>query len=599
MAVEMFVIDEWHSIQPQQEIIKEKPPHGHELADDQYHMPAPLDMLLGAEVWANTVGSLVYKNNRGALMQNSSLGWLALGRFELKPTESSILNISPAPVAITVPNNDIGDHLLAEALRRFWSWEEAMDNRKADLTAEERQVEKYFLESHYRDREGRYVVFIPLKEGAELGDSRAIALRRFHQLERRLQGNPSLREAYIRAMREEEDAGYIQIADRPPKGMVYYIPHHPVLRKFRIVDDASCKTTNGKSLNDVQMTGPKLQFDLNDQIMRFRRQEIAFTADVKKMFKQVRIDPSQWDLMRIFWRESPQHPLKEYWRTTVIFGMASSAYNACRAMIQCARDNAAQFPEAARAIEDSFYMDDGLSGAETIELAQVLCREMDHVLKQGGFELRDWSSNCRKIEELMKSNAEPIVEFEAEDSTKLLGLNWIKARDELAIRVNTQEITEAETKRQVLGEIAAIYDPSGFIAPVTVIAKTMMQDLWRKSEYGWDDTLPTAFLNRWKEFYAALQHLSRFRIPRWIGTNSLVRSALHGFADTSAKAFGCVVYVRTVKEDGKITVTLLLAKSKVAPIKAVTIPRLELQAAVMLSKLMKHIKQVCELLSSY
>lgn len=60
MAVEMFVIDEWHSIQPQQEIIKEKPPHGHELADDQYHMPAPLDMLLGAEVWANTVGSLVY-----------------------------------------------------------------------------------------------------------------------------------------------------------------------------------------------------------------------------------------------------------------------------------------------------------------------------------------------------------------------------------------------------------------------------------------------------------------------------------------------------------------------------------------------------------
>lgn len=283
--------------------------------------------------------------------------------------------ISPAPVAITVPNNDIGDHLQAEALRRFWSWEEAMDNRKADLTAEERQVEKYFLESHYRDREGRYVVFIPLKEGAE---SRAIALRRFHQLERRLQGNPSLREAYIRAMREEEDAGYIQIADRPPKGMVYYIPHHPVapvLRKFRIVDDASYKTTNGKSLNDVQMTGPKLQFDLN-VIMRFRRQEIAFTADVEKMFKQVRIDPSQWDLMRIFWRESPQHPLKEYWRTTVIFGMASSVYNACRAMIQCARYNAAQFPEAARAIEDSFYMDDGLSGAETIELAQVLCREI-------------------------------------------------------------------------------------------------------------------------------------------------------------------------------------------------------------------------------
>lgn len=593
MAVELFVIEDWHSIQPQQEINKEKAPFGHQLADNNYHKPAPLELLLGAEVWANTVGSTVFRNKRGAMMQTSSLGMLALGKFELRPLDFPNVIISTEFCANTT-SSSVSDHLLAEALRRFWQWEEAMDSSKLKLTTEEQQVEKYFLESHYRNKEGRYVVFIPIKAGVTLGDSRATALRRFHQLERRLQGSPSLREAYVRDMREEEDAGFIQIADRPPKGMVYYIPHHPVLRKFRIVDDASCRTTNGKSLNDMQMIGPKLQFDLNDQIMRFRRHKFAFMADIKKMFKQVKIDPSQWDLMRIFWRESPQLPLKEYWRTTVIFGMSSSVHNACRAMIQCARDHAARFPDAARVIEEDFYMDDGLSGAETIESAKVLCREVDHVLKQGGFELRNWSSNCEEIEELMQSKVANIVQLEAEDSTKLLGLNWLKATDELAIRVKTQAVTKAENKRKILGEIAAIYDPSGYIGPVTVLAKIMMQDLWRKPEFGWDEKLPIAFVNRWKDFYGSLRVLSNFRIPRWIGTDSVARAELHAFADASGKAYGCVVYVRAVNESGRIAVNLMLAKSKVAPIKAVSIPRLELQAAVLLSNLIKHIKQVCE-----
>lgn len=184
--------------------------------------------------------------------------------------------------------------------------------------------------------------------------------------------------------------------------MAYYIPHHAVKYKHRIVHDASCKTSNGQSLNDIVMTGPKLQFDLIDQIMRFRRHQIAFMADIKKMFKQIRVDPSQWDLMRIFWRENPSEPLREYWLTTVIFGMACSVFNACRSMIQCARDYADKFPDAAKAIENDFYMDDGLSGAENIEAAKLACRQIDYVLKQGGFELAGWSSNCSEIEELMQ-----------------------------------------------------------------------------------------------------------------------------------------------------------------------------------------------------
>lgn len=595
--MDLYIIEQLNSILPRYEIRKENPPYDHVLADQDYNIPAHIELLLGAELWAEAVGSTVYKTGFGAMMQSSSLGCFALGKFTLINSEAAGVTILNASIS-EAENKQKGIEymLLDEALKRFWEWEHTMSQKDAALTNEEKKVEEFFLESHYKNKEGRYVVHIPLKPKLKLGDSSAIARRRFYQLERRLQGNPSLRQAYIQLMREEQQAGHMQIATRPPTGMVYYIPHHPVLKKLRIVDDASCKTTNGLSLNDIQMIGPKLQFDLNDQIMRFRRHAVAFMADIRKMFKQVPVDKSQWDLMRIFWRESPQEELKEYWLTTVIFGMASSVYNACRAMIQCARDNAERFPEAAKAIEDDFYLDDCLSGAEILELAKVLCREIDLVLKVGGFELRNWNSNRREIERLMQSKATgTTVELDADDTTKLLGVNWDKKSDELAVRVNLGTETKADTKRKILSEIAKIYDPSGFLSPVVILAKFVMQDLWKEKEIGWDSSLKkTKYVKIWHEFYAQLHILSGFRIPRWLGTNTQAKIQLHGFSDASKKAYGCVIYVRTMR-DNCINTVLLVAKSKVAPINPPTIPRLELEAAVMLSRLIKHTKQVLEM----
>lgn len=187
----------------------------------------------------------------------------------------------------------------------------------------------------------RNFVTLLLRPHAELDEFRSMAQRRLFSLERRFQREPELRIKYVQFMREYERLGHMQKADPLlPGTMHYFITHHAVAidQKFRVVFDASAKTTNGKSLNDVQYIGPRLQSDLTDILMKFRTGRFAMSADVAKMFRQIRVQPSNWDLQRILWRESTRDPITEYWLTVVTYGMASSPYNAVRTMNQCAID---------------------------------------------------------------------------------------------------------------------------------------------------------------------------------------------------------------------------------------------------------------------
>lgn len=328
--------------------------------------------------------------------------------------------------------------------------------------------------------------------------------------------------------------------------------------------------------------------------MRIRRHRIAFVADIEKMFRQIEVDPSQWDFQRIYWREGPDVRLKEYWITRVIYGMASSLHCAVRAMFQCARDHAKTFPAAAKAIESDTYVDDLSSGADSIDEAKLLAREIDLVLQKGGFRLRDWSSNAREITETMSGAGEQTVELHQEDGTKILGLIWLTNTDEFAIRVRADGLENAMTKRQILSCISKLYDPNGYIGPVVVQAKILMQDLWKLDQSSWDKRVPENVLDRWLEFCQGIKHLVNFRVPRWLGTNAISNIQLHGFCDASSLAFGACIYVRATDITGIHSSILLIAKSRVAPIKAMTIPRLELRAAELLARLMHRVKLVCE-----
>lgn len=276
------------------------------LADPDFNIPAPVDILLGAGVWAECAMAEQRTSNAGINMQESRLGLLLYGGNAERGENTMVSQAT----------FDAIDADLSNTLRRFWELEEMSSQQVRTNTQQE--CEDFFMRSHQRLGDGRYVVGIPLRSDIDqLGSSREMALKRFHQLERRFARDPELHRKYCDGVNELIAANQLCEVTRPPNGWCYYIPHHPVLKKFRIVFDASCRTDLGLSLNEAQLVGEKLQDDLFDLIMRFRTFRIGITADIQKMYLQVGIHSHQWDLQRVFWRADPQAELKEYWLTAV------------------------------------------------------------------------------------------------------------------------------------------------------------------------------------------------------------------------------------------------------------------------------------------
>lgn len=245
------------------------------LSDPSFETPAKVDMILGADVLAWIMGQKNELTLDGFLAQDTRLGWLVSG--------GSIAIDGAVGVGATV----LEEEDLHSLLQKFWELEEIPLERVR--TEEERKCEEIFVQNVNRDAEGRYEVKIPFRDTVkDLGSSREIALSRFLGLERRFKKDPDLSQKYRKEMEDMIEAGYLIKCLEPPKGIAYYIPHHAVLDKFRIVNDASCKTDRGVSLNQVQMVGEKLQDALFWILLRFRMNPFAFTADIRKMYLQVK-----------------------------------------------------------------------------------------------------------------------------------------------------------------------------------------------------------------------------------------------------------------------------------------------------------------------
>lgn len=150
------------------------------------------------------------------------------------------------------------------------------------------------------------------------------------------------------------------------------------------------------------------------------------------------------------------------------------------------------------------------------------------------------------------------------------------------------------TKRSVLSFIARMFDPLGWLSPIIITAKVFMQELWA-IRLDWDEELSSNLRSRWLNFRNQLDNVTTISIPRWFGTRaSALAVELHGFSDASQSALAAVVFLRILNELDDIRVTLVSAKTKVAPLKRMTIPRLELAAAVLVRQVLK-IRDVLEL----
>jgi hypothetical protein len=292
---------------------------------------------------------------------------------------------------------------LENQIRAFWHLEEV---NQLVHSPQERECELHFKDHTTRLDSGRYVVELPMsKEHKPLGKSKHKAIHRLHLLERRLERNESLRLDYIRFMREYETLGHmerIESSNTQDNDQNYYMPHHPVFKqtssttKTRVVFDASAKTDNGSSLNDILLVGPVVQDDLCSIIIRFLIHQIAFTSDIEKTYRQVKIHSKDHHLQCILWRERPQDQLTTYELTTVTYGSSAAPILAARCLKQLAHDEAENFSKAAPILLRDFYVDDCISGAETLEEALKIQSQLQD-LNSGGFTLRKWCSNSTEL----------------------------------------------------------------------------------------------------------------------------------------------------------------------------------------------------------
>ncbi|XP_059047611.1 uncharacterized protein LOC131843038 [Achroia grisella] len=553
------------------------------LADNNFSMPGKIDVLLGVDCFNKIIdGEQRSLGEDMPTAHSSILGWIIMGKA---PTASQ----QTCGVVSMACTTDINFNL-----SRFWESEEPPSQPIQD--PENIICEKHFTNTHTRDSTGRFIVRLPFKvDHKPLGETHTTALKRFHNLERRMLKDEKLHELYVAFMRDYIEAGHMRQVSGPVSSDRYYIPHHGVLRehssttKLRAVYDASASSSTGVSLNQVLMSGPKLQKNIEDIILRFRLHKIVFTCDIKQMYRQVRMHDDDCRYQTIFWRASPAEPLKQYELTTVTYGVTSSAYQAIRVIHELAHLNTSQYAEACRVLLADTFVDDIVSGSHCLDSAQQLQQNLVAILSQGGFDLRKWSSNSTEfLESFTSDHCEPPYRFEEQGDNifKILGIEWNAKTDSFFYHVSN--MSNVMTMRGVLSNIARLYDPCGFLAPVTFYAKHLMQQLW-STQKSWDDPLPPAIQKSWSELIADFPHLNKVSISRYVITDQPFVCQLHGFSDASERGYAACIYLRIQNTHGNY-VKLLLAKSRVAPLKQkLTIPKLELNGALLLIRLTKHV----------
>ena len=477
----------------------------------------------------------------------------------------------------------------------------------------------------------RYSVGLPWKMGCDmLPDNYDRSYYRLQTLLKRLRNDPDTLHKYDEIIREQEKAGIIQrVTNLEPVVQSHYLPHRAVVRedaettKVRVVFDASCKgSRDGTSLNDCLHIGPPLTPLIFEILLRFRANKVALTADIEKAFLNIEIDANDHDCLRCLWindieKKNPEIEVFKYNR--VVFGVNSSPFilNAVlRHHIESFKDSD---PEFVKKLLQSFFVDDLVTGMDSTKNAFQFYQKAKERLKQGGFTLRKWKSNREDLideiqtsERFVQLERPDLNNSEIQDSfatetlegttmgknssyTKVLGIGWDRMSDTL--EVNLSKASEANcnssqpTRRTILSALASIFDPLGLVSPVLVGPKVLFQEMCI-DKLDWDDPLPEAKLNSWVEWVKDLEKVGQIEIPRCYSHDvkgEVLYYTLHGFGDASSKAYSAVIYLVVHTSKG-IFPRLVASKTRIAPVKKLTINRLELLSAKILVVLMNTVK---------
>ena len=428
----------------------------------------------------------------------------------------------------------------------------------------------------------RYEVGLTWKANVKIENNYAVAKAQLKSLQSRLSKDNALETKYQETLQSDLEKGYVKpvVFTEPQPEKIWYLPHHPVCNpkkpgKVRRVANAAA-SYRGQSLNDNLLSGPDLLQNMFLLLLRFREQPIAVMADIEAMFMQISIREEDQAALRFLWFTGKS--IRQYQYTRLIFGAACSPTTAIFARKRSADDFATNDETTKQLIHDAFYMDDLIHSFNNTNEAARNLLSVKEALCKGGFNLTKFVSNDRRcLEGPLKDHT-----VQSFDPQRVLGIHWDLQEDNLFMQFDKDNNSDNTifTLRKLLSLIASVYDPLGFVAPAIVTLKILLQEVWRTG-ISWDESLPILYQKRIQKWLDESSKCDRVCLPRCMHLLPTDKEQeLHVFTDASQLALGTVAYLRNpVSPD--IKVTFVMGRSKVAPLKQQSIPRLELDAAVL------------------
>ena len=562
--------------------IKRRFPHVNVLPDGNYSLK-DVKVILGQECY-DLHRPIEYRKpekSNAPWAIRTKLGWTLSGPLPQKEAKQ---------LAVTAALATVEDQL-SEQVKKWWDIESYASNCNVSGRSKDDQRAQSILQETVRYNGQRYEVGLLWKhDNVTLPNNFTSALGQLKSLENRFNRDPELKKRYQATIDVDLENGYVRKLSNNELSstrneMQWYIPHHPVLNphkpeKVRRVCNAAAKY-QGVSLNDMLLTGPDLLQSLIGIIFRFREHEIALSADIEAMFMQVEALPADAKCLRFLWKGENQN-VEVYEYTRHIFGAKSSPTCANYALHQTARDNESEDSAIRKLIFRNFYMDDFLKSVKTAEEAQFIYDNLKCTMLKGGFKLTKWVSNDEKVNDHFPEedrSTKAVKTFEAEPmSSSILGLNWNVDKDILEVcRGADKPVPNKITQRVVLSAVSAVFDPLGICSPFTIRMRLLLKKIWAAKGQAWDEPLSDEFRKPFLEWCQELQLIRTMNVQRLYLKPEPKQLNLHLFTDASEDAMCIVAYLQ---DADSLQLSYIVGKCRVAPIRHMTIPKLELQAAV-------------------
>ncbi|XP_053388749.1 uncharacterized protein LOC123533693 [Mercenaria mercenaria] len=535
--------------------------------DDKFE----ISLLIGADHFWKIVGNKIIRGN-GPTAVSSRVGYLLSG---------------PVPVTNVMTQSCFALNVMTTDIEKFWKLESIGISPEDDR--DDCKLETY-QQNSIKFIDGKYEAKLPWKEDhAPLPTNLEVTKKRTESLVRRLRREPNIFQKYSEIIQDQERRDFIEKVDENEQqpDRMHYIPHHAVKKDsattpIRIVYDCSCQETSQKpSLNDCLDSTPPTLNDLSHIMIRFRLGKYAVSTDIEKTFLNVRLDKEDRDMTRFLWLSdpgNPDSPFTTYRFKSVLFGATCSPFILNATLLKHLENNASSW--VSRFLKRDLYVDNIISSFSTEEEVLKFFRETRDLMLNGGFNLRSWASNSQQL----RSTASAEGVLDTGEITKVLGMLWLTVTDEISYPNKEIPVIPDMTKRAILQYTSRIYDPLGLLNPVLVRAKILLQDLW-KEKYPWDTILPEQIQKKWFQLARDINNVTEVKFSRLIFKSSEADdNTLHVFVDSSIQAYGAAAYLCRGKES-----RLIMAKSRVAPLKKLTLPKLELMAAVIGARLAKHL----------